>query len=357
MAGGNPSTHDLLRDVPALLLDALRNAPIGIAAQDLELRYTWAPLGAAPLGAAPDAAVVGQDDRALYPADAAARLVAAKRRVLAAGENLRTELAVAREGPTRHFDVTLEPLRAEDGTTAGVITVAFDVTERKRVEEEVARSRARLAEAEHVAHLGSYEWDIATNAVVWSPGLFEVYGVDPADWEAQYRPSSDRIHPDDRARVDAAVHHAVETAESIDLEYRILRPDGRVRRVRGRAEVIVDADGRPIRLAGTVTEVRATADALQQTAAELTRRAAELQDAGGAGAPAGRGLERMLTVRQAEILALVAEGLSNAEIAHRLFLSEATVKWHVRKILRALGVSNRAQAVARYLAAQHSTDR
>jgi DNA-binding NarL/FixJ family response regulator len=60
----------------------------------------------------------------------------------------------------------------------------------------------------------------------------------------------------------------------------------------------------------------------------------------------------VLTARQLEILGLVADGLSNAEIAGRLFLSEGTVKWHVRKILRALGVSNRAQAVARYLAAR-----
>ena len=53
-----------------------------------------------------------------------------------------------------------------------------------------------------------------------------------------------------------------------------------------------------------------------------------------------------------EILTLVGEGLSNGEIGQRLFLSEGTVKWHVRKILKALGVANRAQAVARSLAAR-----
>ncbi len=51
------------------------------------------------------------------------------------------------------------------------------------------------------------------------------------------------------------------------------------------------------------------------------------------------------------LIALVAEGLSNSEIASRLYLVESTVKWHIRKILRALGVANRAQAVARYLSA------
>jgi DNA-binding NarL/FixJ family response regulator len=73
------------------------------------------------------------------------------------------------------------------------------------------------------------------------------------------------------------------------------------------------------------------------------------------GRPGERGQRRILrqvassSPRQLEILALVAEGLSNAEIASRLYLGESTVKWHVRKLLRALGAANRAQAVARYL--------
>jgi DNA-binding NarL/FixJ family response regulator len=54
----------------------------------------------------------------------------------------------------------------------------------------------------------------------------------------------------------------------------------------------------------------------------------------------------VLGARQLEILALIADGLGNAEIADRLFLSEATVKWHVRQILRRLGVANRAEAAA-----------
>jgi DNA-binding NarL/FixJ family response regulator len=94
--------------------------------------------------------------------------------------------------------------------------------------------------------------------------------------------------------------------------------------------------------------VRAAAEALHRTAADLGRRAAELHSLPEPGRR-DQELARLLTRRQLEILGLVAEGLSNAEIAERLFLSESTVKWHVRKVLRALGVANRAQAVARYL--------
>ncbi len=166
-----------------------------------------------------------------------------------------------------------------DGVVRGFFVMASDITDRRRIEEEVEHSRARLAEAEQIARLGSWEWDIASNEVVWSAGLFAIYGISPDDFEGRYQPSSERVHPDDRERADAQVRRAVETCEPIDMEYRIVRPDGRVRRLHSRAEVIADSEGRPKRLVGTaqdVTEVRATAEALHQTAVDLGRRAAEL---------------------------------------------------------------------------------
>ena len=346
------AADDALRDTAALFQTALRGAPLGLAMQDSELRYSWLPTGVATLGGVAGGDGLGCADADLYPPDAAARLTELKREVLRGGRGSRSELAVADDGATRYFDLTLEPLRDEHGAVVGVITAAFDVTDRTLAEQEIERGHARLAEAERLARLGSWEWDIASNRLSWSDGLFAIYGITREEFDPLYRPSPERVHPDDRARMDAEVRRAVETCEPIDTEYRIVRPDGRVRRVHGRAEVIVGADGRPVRLAGTaqdVTEARVTAEALSDAAAELGRRAAELESAARPGADGG--LEPLLTARQLEVLGLVAQGLSNAEIGRRLFLSEGTVKWHVRKILRALGVANRAQAVARYLAA------
>jgi PAS domain S-box-containing protein len=241
-----------------------------------------------------------------------------------------------------------------DGEVRGFFALVTDITERRRIEEEVERSRARLVEAERVARLGSWEWDIPTNRLTCSEGLFAIYGIDPDDFDGRYDPSNtDHIHPDDRERVEKEMSQAVETGTPVDFEYRIIRPDGHVRRLHSRAELVADTAGKPLRLTGTaqdVTELHAAAEALHQTASDLGRRAAALQRAPGRSA-GGADLANLLTPRQTEILALVAEGLGNAEIASRLYLTESTVKWHVRKILRALGVSNRAQAVARYLSA------
>ena len=239
-----------------------------------------------------------------------------------------------------------------EGEVHGFFVLVTDITERRRIEEEMEHSRARLADAERVARLGSWEWDIPSNRLTCSDGLFAIYGIAPEDFDGTYEPSNtEHVHPDDRELVESEMRQAVETGTPVDFEYRIIRPDGRVRRLHSRAELIADPDGKPLRLTGTaqdVTELHAAAEVLHQTASDLGRRAAELRRSPGRGRGGGD-FSKSLTPRQLEILALVAEGLSNAEIADRLYLTESTVKWHVRKILRALGVSNRAQAVARYL--------
>lgn len=271
-----------------------------------------------------------------------------------AGEAQQFDRAIATpSGEIRYTQASYIPDEA-DGEVHGFFVLVTDITERRRAEQEIERSRARLAEAEHVARLGSWEWDIPANRLLWSDGLCEIYGVRPDEVQQRYEPGSERIFVEDRERVDTEVRRSVETCMPLDVEYRIVRPDGRIRHVRGRAEVIVDEEGRPLRMTGTVqdvTELRATAEALHQTATELTRRAAELRRGSPSPGRAHDELTRVLTARQTEILTLMSEGLSNAEIAHALFLGESTIKWHVRKILRALGVSNRAQAVARFLAA------
>lgn len=254
-------------------------------------------------------------------------------------------------GEVRYTQVSYVPDVVDD-SVRGFFELVIDITERRLIEEEVERSRARLAEAERVARLGSWEWDIPNKQLTCSEGLFALYGIRGEDFDGSYEPSDTRyIHPQDRARVEEEIGQAVETGTPVDFEYRIIRPDGRVRRIHSRAELIADSEGNPLRLTGTVqdvTEIRAAAEVLHQTASDLGRRAAELHEL--PDRPRRHDdLSRLLSRRQIEILSLVAEGLSNAEIASRLYLTESTVKWHVRKILKALGVANRAQAVARYL--------
>jgi PAS domain S-box-containing protein len=274
--------------------------------------------------------------------------------VLAGGPQLFDREITTPSGEVRYTQVSYVPDLA-DGEVRGFFALVIDISERRRIEEEVEKRRAQLAEAERLARLGSWVWEVPTSRMTCSDGLFAIYGIRPADFPGTYDPSGSKyVHPDDRASVEAEMREAVENGTPVDFEYRIIRPDGRVRRIHSRAELIADASGRPLRLTGTVqdvTEVRAAAEVLHRTATDLGRRAAELNQSPDRSTHTSDQLTKLLSSRQIEILGLIAEGLSNADISNRLYLSESTVKWHIRKILRALGVSNRAQAVARYLSA------
>jgi PAS domain S-box-containing protein len=236
-------------------------------------------------------------------------------------------------------------------------TIIRDVTERMTMERELRRSRERLAEAEGVARMGSWEWDVAADRVSWSDGLFNLYGMTRDGFNpSQATGMEERVYPDDRDRVRETLQRALAERSSFTLEYRGVRADGRVRTLRNRGEVIVDDLGEPIRVVGIaqdITDAKLAQEALQSTSSELERRATELQQlalrTGGGPEPQ---THAPLTARQLQILRLVAEGLTSSEISRQLFLSEATVKWHVKQILTKTRSSNRAEAVARVFGAR-----
>lgn len=235
-------------------------------------------------------------------------------------------------------------------------TIIRDVTDRVAMEHELRQSRERLAEAERVAGMGSWEWDIANDRVSWSDGLLDLYGIARDDFNPSHATGvEERVYPDDRHRVRETLKRALTERSSFTLEYRGVRADGRVRTLRSRGEVIVDDLGEPIRVVGIaqdITDAKLAQEALQSTSSELERRATELHElalrtAGGPEPPP----HHALTTRQLQILRLVAEGLTSSEISRQLFVSEATVKWHVKQILTKTRASNRAEAVARVLGA------
>ncbi len=227
-----------------------------------------------------------------------------------------------------------------------------DISTRKRAEDELRHSRERLAEAERVAQMGSWEWDITNDRTTWSDGMFHIYGLTPDEYDPTLRGFEQRVYPDDRELVGRTIEQALVERSSFTLEHRAIRPDGRVHTLRCRGEVVVDDSGEPIRLVGIaqdITEAKLAQEALQSTSADLERRAAELQQL--ALRTATEPQPTPLTPRQLEILRLIAQGLTNAAIAERLVVTEGAVKWHVKQILAKTASTNRAEAVARVLRA------
>jgi PAS domain S-box-containing protein len=133
-------------------------------------------------------------------------------------------------------------------TLAGVIR-------HRRTEDALRASEADLSEAQRIAHLGSWNWDIVQNKLTWSAEIFRIFGIPQNHFGATYEAFLDSVHPVDRDRVKQAVDAALYKRQGYSIEHRILLPDGAERTVHERAKVDFDADGQPVRMFGTVQDV------------------------------------------------------------------------------------------------------
>src|SRR2546423_11882572 len=157
----------------------------------------------------------------------------------------------------------------------GYVAVFRDVTESRRAETELRASEARLAEAQRIAQVGSWDWDVRHDRLIWSDQLYRIYGVSPSEYTPSYDGYMMRVHPEDRDRVAAIVGRAMREGGTFTFDERIVRPDGTLRMLHSGGRVTLDDKGRTSRMLGVchdVTERAETESALAAARADLERR-------------------------------------------------------------------------------------
>ena len=177
---------------------------------------------------------------------------------------LETWIRSMRDGSLMCIDAAFAPLRDRNDKITHVVGSGIDITARKQAEVEVATSRTRLAEAQRVAHIGSWEWNIADNRVTWSDELFNIYGIDPTSFVASYEGFLARVHPDDIEHTVTVIRQAVDAVTPFIYDHRVVRPDGGVRMLHTRGEVLADGEGRAGRLVGSCWDVTDRWEATQR---------------------------------------------------------------------------------------------
>jgi PAS domain S-box-containing protein len=156
-------------------------------------------------------------------------------------------------------------------------------SQREDLAQRLESARRQFADAQALARIGSWEWDIPANLVWWSDELYRIYGLEPGAIAPSYEEFLAHVHPDDRASVDARNQRAFEDHQPFEDVKRVVRADGREIMMRTQGDVVCDKVGAPLRMIGVcedvTDEIRAREAEQRVSAIEaLRRRAGEIND-------------------------------------------------------------------------------
>ena len=170
--------------------------------------------------------------------------------------------------------MTLIPLRQSGGPVVGCSVIVWDLTEQVFSQQTLAASEDLVRRSEALAGTGRFVVDAQDGSTQWSEGMHAIHGTSPDGFEVSLSAHLDLVHSDERARVAGAIECALAGEATAEMDYRIMRPDGRVSWMFLAVEPRHDAAGRPVGLSGICQDVTARTEAgnaLQESVARLTQ--------------------------------------------------------------------------------------
>ncbi len=184
------------------------------------------------------------------------RLDTAVKKALTTGEPYNLELELVRpDGSTRWTNAFGGRMTDASGKCIGLHGTMQDITERKRAEEKLKESEVLLAEAQRIAHMGSWSWDFTTNKVAWSDEMYRIFGISPDIYDGTPEMALNVVHPDDRERFIQNMEDIMSRGVWNPLEYRVIHSDRSIHIVYANGVVEFDNAGNPVRSTGTVQDI------------------------------------------------------------------------------------------------------
>ncbi len=177
---------------------------------------------------------------------------------------------IRKDGSTFPF-LIFPAVIVRDEKPVGLRGAIIDLTERKRMEESLRKSNLRLAEAQRIAHIGNWEWDIDSREMYWSDEMYRIAGMPAQSIHGTYEKFLEIVHPEDRETIKETVKRAANKGTKSEIGHRVVRSDGSVREVRQKVEPIYSDAGRIVRVIGIVQDVteQNSAERELQTARDL----------------------------------------------------------------------------------------
>ncbi|HTL80781.1 MAG TPA: PAS domain S-box protein [Bacteroidia bacterium] len=178
---------------------------------------------------------------------------------------------IRKDGTLFLADIVYTSLYDDDDKLSGYAKIIRDVTERKRFENNLFQSRTQLANAQQLAHIGSWEWDLVNNTLDWSDEMYRIHGLDPNGPLITPEKAAAMMHPGEKDFIAEVVQEAKANHRNFDFNHRIIRTDNSIRTLHARGEVVLDPSGKPIKMVGTDQDI---SDRLQEEEMEKLAMAA-----------------------------------------------------------------------------------
>ncbi|MFZ4617690.1 MAG: PAS domain-containing protein [Rectinemataceae bacterium] len=219
--------------------------------------FTWSPEFRALFGIQDDTRAGFESwTEAVYPDD---REEASRKmqEAIDKGINLRNEYRIMMPGGAIRWIEATGRAYYEEGTPVRMTGLCLDVSERKSIEEELLKSERNLAEAQRIAGIGSWEWDMVSNTTRWSKEMYRIYGFAPETYDGRPETILKIVHPDDVGKFTNSLAGNLKNGSFPTLEYRVIHADGTVHHILANGVVEFGADGQPVRSLGTALDVTA----------------------------------------------------------------------------------------------------
>lgn len=147
-----------------------------------------------------------------------------------------------------------EVIRDENGSAKAMIGIIQDITKFKDQQDLLIRQQNRLKEAQKIAGVGHFEYNIEMDKLEWGEMVFELFGLDPETFEVTPENFLERVHPEDRDKMDEA-YVTIAQQKRMDLTYRVIKPDGTIGYFQQNGSFQFDADGKAFLVSGTVLDI------------------------------------------------------------------------------------------------------
>jgi PAS domain S-box-containing protein len=245
--------QELLRKEKDFITTILDNTLDGISAYDTEGRTTvWNKALEKRTGINRDT-ILGKNLFSYFKQYEGTEIQLAIERVLK-GEKVTLHDMPLKERPG-YYEASLTPLVNDNGEIIGGVTISRDITERKLAEARLTKSEAIMAQAQSIAHFGSWEWELETNMYTWSDELYRIFGYKPQSIEISTEWIRSHIKPESLPDLDLLQKVFQQQKSSFELTTTVLRKDKTSRTLHTRGLVIYNAEGRPARIYGASQDV------------------------------------------------------------------------------------------------------